>query len=240
MTQAVYSSAQVAKMLGVSGGMVRRYAMALEELTGEPIPQHARDGRQFTQEHVDALVSARRFVAGRQGMSVETGLRLALGLTDLPAATLSPTATTSGTVDVEALKAALGEVIGPLLTRLQTVAESNAQLTESNARLTAEVAALRSEVAGLKVLPASERPASVEERQRDVEVVNGIEPQKLEQESWMAAVALKALTAASELPATPRERRGGESTGDAEGASDGPMVRVARWLERRLYGGKGN
>lgn len=133
MTQAVYSSAQVARMLGVSGGMVRRYAMALEELTGEAIPQHARDGRQFTQEHVDALVSARRFVAGRQGMSVETGLRLALGLTELPAATpLSTVTNASGTVGAEALTAALGEHIGPLLTQLQTLTEEVAARHQGN------------------------------------------------------------------------------------------------------------
>jgi hypothetical protein len=53
---------------------------------------------------------------------------------------------------------------------------------------------------------------------------------------------LKALPGA-ERPAVVGERqRGGESPGDdggaAEGSPDGPMVRAARWLERRLRGGR--
>jgi hypothetical protein len=157
MSEAVYSAAQVAKMLGVSGGMVRRYAMALETLTGEQIPQHPRDGRQFSQENMDTLVSARRFVVGRQGMSVKTGLRLALGLAELPATVnLSPNADSGDLVGVEALRTALSEYMGPLLTELRT-------LSDSNSRLSDEVAALRLELAEVRVLSGAERPAAVED-----------------------------------------------------------------------------
>lgn len=264
-TEAVYSSAQVARMLGVSGGMVRRYAMALEALTGEEIPQHPRDGRQFARAHVDALISARRFVAGRQGMSVETGLRLALGLAELPAAAHLPTPTSEeGLAGAEAFKTALSEHFGPLLTQLQTLAESNAQLVNSNrqlleshAQLAAEVEALRSEIAETRVLPPGaspkridralevemlemlEKPTTGWERQQGDEAFKSVEQRRREQESWIAEVALEALAAASELPSTARGgRRGGKSTGaapdEAQGSADGPMVRAVRWLERWL------
>lgn len=166
MSETVYSASQVARKLGVSGGMVRRYAMALEALTGEPIPQHPRDGRQFTQNHVDTLVSARRFVAGRQGMSVETGLRLALGLAELPTAVDRPASTDFGNLaGVEALKTALSEYMGPLLTELRT-------LSDSNARLSDEVAALRSELAEAKTLPLDVTPERID-RAMQVEMLEG-------------------------------------------------------------------
>jgi hypothetical protein len=218
-TEAVYSSAQVARMLGVSGGMVRRYALTLEELTGEPIPQHARDGRQFSQEHVDALVAARRFVAGRQGMSVETGLRLALGLAELPAATLSPTVTdASGAVGAEALKAALGEHIGPLLTQLQTVVESNMQLMESNVRLSEEVAALRQGNAELLELRARVAALEAGRALPPADPATIDRALELEQQAY---------------PAAPEDLED-----DQTSAGDGVLVRAARWLEARLGRGR--
>lgn len=141
MSERVYSSAQVAKLLGVSGGMLRRYALAYEELAGERIPQHPRDGRQFSQTHVDALVSARRFVVGRQGLSVEAGLRMALGLAELPPATSATAGVeVEGLATTGAFREALEAYAGPLLTQLQT-------LNTTNERLANEVAELRRELA---------------------------------------------------------------------------------------------
>ena len=144
MSEQVYSSAQVAKLLGVSGGMLRRYALSYEELTREKIHQHPRDGRQFTQQHLDTLVSARRFVAGRQGLSVESGLRMALGMSDMPPTvqqSLEPNGEASSTT--QGFRDALEAYAGPLLTQLQT-------LNTTNERLALEVAELRREL--------SERP----------------------------------------------------------------------------------
>lgn len=141
MSQQVYSSAQVAKLLGVSGGMLRRYALSYEELSGEKIHQHPRDGRQFTQQHLDILVSARRFVAGRQGLSVESGLRMALGMSDMPPAfqqSLEPSE--EAMVTTQGFRDALEAYAGPLLTQLQT-------LNTTNERLVQEVVELRRELA---------------------------------------------------------------------------------------------
>jgi hypothetical protein len=49
----------------------------------------------------------------------------------------------------------------------------------------------------------------------------------------------RALPASERPPAFEERPGGGESTGDALGGADGPLVRAARWLERRLRGGRG-
>ena len=139
----IYSSKQVARVLDISGGMLRRYALALEQMTGEAIPQDPRDGRRFTQRHVELLTAARRFVVGHRGMSVEDGLRRALGLAEqAPAAPLLR----SLPGDSPDVVAALGEVVGPLLHELR-------ELRASNTRLADEVEGLRSEVKNGRLLP---------------------------------------------------------------------------------------
>jgi hypothetical protein len=198
--------------------------------------------RLWSVEAVRRLEAARALLSAGQARSIKDALRAVEGGAAPP-------------VEVMAHDGRVEAALGVVAARLEAV-------LDSNRRLEAEVAALRSEVAGLRALPAdvnperidralevemmegrveAERPAGVEDRQAGVEVVNGVEPQKLEQESWMAAIALKALATASKLPAAPREGRGGgESPDEAPGEAEGPMVRAVRWLERRLYGGKGN
>ncbi len=75
----VYTARQVSEALGVSTAMVRKYAATFEAITGEPIKQHARDGRLYTRDQLDALVAAKGFVDGNAGMSIDTALRVALG-----------------------------------------------------------------------------------------------------------------------------------------------------------------
>ena len=75
----VYNARQVSEALGVSTAMVRKYAAAYEAITGAPIKQHARDGRLYTRDQLDALINAKGFVESNAGMSVDTALRIALG-----------------------------------------------------------------------------------------------------------------------------------------------------------------
>jgi len=75
----VYTARQVSEALGVSTAMVRKYASTFEAITGEPIKQHARDGRLYTRDQLDALIAAKGFVDTNAGMSVDTALRIALG-----------------------------------------------------------------------------------------------------------------------------------------------------------------
>jgi hypothetical protein len=75
----IYNARQVSEALGVSTAMVRKYAAAYEAITGAPIKQHARDGRLYTRDQLDALINAKGFVESNAGMSVDTALRIALG-----------------------------------------------------------------------------------------------------------------------------------------------------------------
>ena len=75
----VYNARQVSEALGVSTAMVRKYAAAYEAITTKPIKQHARDGRLYTRDQLDALVTAKGFVDSNAGMSVDAALRIALG-----------------------------------------------------------------------------------------------------------------------------------------------------------------
>ncbi len=140
--ETIYSAKAVRERLGISDGMLRRYAIALESVTGESIKQHSRDGRQYTAEQVEALARAKLRVAEKRGRDVETAIRLALGQTEKDAdAAMSPEPVSSATlVDPRALAAALEPVITPLLTELQA-------LRQSNERLTGEVMGLREDIA---------------------------------------------------------------------------------------------
>lgn len=159
--ETIYSAKAVRERLGISDGMLRRYAIALESVTGEPIKQHPRDGRQYTGEQVEALARAKLRVAEKRGRDVETAIRLALGQTEADAETsmLPEPITGSALVDPKALAAALEPVITPLLTELQA-------LRRSNERLEGEVVGLREDMATrvldeprepLKIAPVPER-----------------------------------------------------------------------------------
>lgn len=75
----VFSARQAAKSLGLSSAMTRRYGAALEEVTGEAIRQHPRDGRQYQQSQLEAMVRAKGFVEANPRLSVTQALHLALG-----------------------------------------------------------------------------------------------------------------------------------------------------------------
>lgn len=138
----IYSAKAVRERLGISDGMLRRYAIALEAVTGDSIKQHPRDGRQYTGEQVAALERAKLRVAEKRGRDVETAIRLALGQSeeDAEGAMLPERVSGAAMVDPRVLVAALEPVITPLLTELRA-------LRKSNERLEVEVAGLRGDIA---------------------------------------------------------------------------------------------
>lgn len=85
---------------------------------------------------------------------------------------------------------------------------------EDRQALREEVAALRSELAESRALP----PAANAER-----INRALEVELLESQ---------------EAPARPDPGTGSGTVADDPGSADGPMVRVARWVERRLRGGR--
>jgi hypothetical protein len=106
----VYNARQVSEALGVSTAMVRKYAATFEAITGEPIKQHARDGRLYTRDQLDALVNAKGFVESNAGMSVDTALRIALGRAET--AVKEPQAQTTDIYTTAFAEAILAELRG--------------------------------------------------------------------------------------------------------------------------------
>lgn len=203
-SERVYSSAQVAKLLDLSGGMVRRYSLALERLTGEAIPQDPRDGRQFSERHLQTLQAARRFVLGHRGLSVEEGIRKALGLAEEPVELpLNPSVMTGGAEVAQMFSEALRRYGEPLLTEVRTLRESNEAMVE-------ELVALRREVGELRALPPSS-PVGSESNQLKV-----VEPQRAEQQRWVEDVPVD------------------EALGVRKFRDDGVLVKMARRLEGLL------
>lgn len=130
----VYSTKQVADRLGLGSAMVRKYAVALEKLTGDDIPLKRRDGRQFSAEHYAVLAHAKMLVNSNQGLSIETALRMALGTAEVGSDSLGPPVGYGNALELtDALTAAvargnealLAEVRGLRhdLTQLQTTAK---------------------------------------------------------------------------------------------------------------------
>ena len=124
----VYSAREVAQQLGLAAAMVRRYAVAYEQIAGEKIGLHPRDGRLFNQQQLDVLLAARAIVQ-RDSTSVEAAVSQAL---ERPETVLAVHMTSSEALTLDTLTDAFRRSQEPLLD---------------------EVRALRQEVAGLKALP---------------------------------------------------------------------------------------
>lgn len=75
----VFTARQAAQRLGLSLAMTRRYGAVLEEMTGEPIRQHPRDGRQYRRDQLEAMLRARDLIRADPQLSVKTALERALG-----------------------------------------------------------------------------------------------------------------------------------------------------------------
>lgn len=215
----VYSTRQAAEALGVGSAMLRRYAQTLEEVTGQEIPQTRRDGRQFTQEHLNALLQAKALVDSHNGLSVEAALRMATSATG--AAEGLPVGLPRGIADSGTLAAALQEAVTePILAELRdpNMALLFAALSEAVTKpLVAELRELRAEV--------------MELRQGDAEVlelrarVAALEAQKVlppgVNDARIDRVLEVEMQASQEHAAPPEDR-------------PGVLVQVAQRLERLL------
>jgi hypothetical protein len=119
-SQTVYSTKQLADSLGLGSAMVRKYAVALETVTGQEIPLKRRDGRQFSREHFDVISRAKALVDSNNGLSVDTALKMVLsGPENAANALASPKALGSSLELTEALSAAIARGNEPLLAELR-------------------------------------------------------------------------------------------------------------------------
>lgn len=140
----VYSTKQIADRLGLGSAMVRKYAVALEKLTGQDIPLKRRDGRQFDPEHYAVIAHAKSLVDSNNGLSVETALKMALGASEIGSDALAPPV---GYGNASELTDAL-----------------TAAVARGNAELLAEVRGLRQD---LRELQTTAEPAPAADSQQD-------------------------------------------------------------------------
>ncbi len=118
--QTVYSTKQLADSLGLGSAMVRKYAVALENVTGQEIPLKRRDGRQFSAEHFAVISRAKALVDSNNGLSVDTALRMVLAAPESRADALAAPKASGNTLElVEALSAAVAQGNQELLTEVR-------------------------------------------------------------------------------------------------------------------------
>ncbi len=128
----VYSTRQIADRLGLGSAMVRKYAVALEKLTGQDIPLKRRDGRQFGPEHYALIAHAKALVDGNQGLSVETALKMALGTAETGSDALAPAIGYGNSSELaDALTAAVARGNEPLLAEVRGLRQDLARLSST-------------------------------------------------------------------------------------------------------------
>lgn len=143
----VYTSREVATLLGLGGAMLRRYAIAYEQAIGAQLPLDRRDGRTFAEKDVTVLSQARNLVA-TQGLPVNKALEMVLIQSENAPKPLVSVPTVNGEALAAVLTQAITEAQRPLLGELQA--------------MRVELEALRLEVAVSRALPDAERAAAVE------------------------------------------------------------------------------
>jgi hypothetical protein len=82
-SEIMLSTADVSKRLKVGSAMVRKWAIAYEAATGDKVKLRSkRDGREFTGSQVDVITRAKSYVDA-EGVKIDTGLKMALGKTEM-------------------------------------------------------------------------------------------------------------------------------------------------------------
>lgn len=116
-SEEIHSARDVAQALGVGAAMLRRYAQAYEQTSGEKVEIHPRDGRLFSQSQLDTLLIARAIVQ-RDSASVEAAISQALGS---PEQALQLRVPSSTALDTQVLVDALRLSQEPILNKLRDI-----------------------------------------------------------------------------------------------------------------------
>ena len=131
-TAQVFTTSQLSDRLGLGTSMARRYGLAYEEVTGQPIPQAPGRGRLYSEDAVSTLEKARDYLLTHPGETVEGALRAVLGLEVEPQEVESePTEQAAPRLTVEAFRRELEQALKPVLAELQTLREENEELREA-------------------------------------------------------------------------------------------------------------
>ncbi|MFK7604012.1 hypothetical protein ACI3L1_17575 [Deinococcus sp. SM5_A1] len=144
----VLTPQQVSERVGVGLPTLRKHAVTLEALMGEPLPRGEHLERLWPESVVDLLSSAVRMVHRREAASVEAALRVL----HLPAAPPLPNVPVlSGMLAsredlAELLREALAPALAPIMAELTSSREETAALRRELAQEVGAAAAARVEV----------------------------------------------------------------------------------------------
>lgn len=204
-TELVMAPREAARQLGVAASTLRRLAPTYESVHG-PLPW---EGDEAGGGRLWPELAVRRVQAARALVAEGRAKSLESALRALEGGAPPPGGVLSRSDKV-------GELVEALRAELEAVRRGLAEIPE----LRAEVAALRLELAGAgQTLPSGVSPERID-RAMEMEMRDG------RAEAERAAV-VEAGGGSAESS--------GEHTGVADGPSDSPIMRAARWLERFLY-----
>jgi polyhydroxyalkanoate synthesis regulator phasin len=125
-TERVYTTGELAEHLGVSANMARRYGLAWERITSEEIPQQPGRGRMYPRATLEALEGARAWLIKHPSGSVETALRITLGLEQDPLEEPKHIPGQLSRDEIrEAVREAIAEGLAAIMTQLEAVRAEN-------------------------------------------------------------------------------------------------------------------
>lgn len=157
------TAGQVAERLGIKTGMVRRYALSLENVTGVSIETDPVRGRLYPPAVVELLEATRAHLLANPGSSVEQAMRAVTGNGE---GSVTPPARVPGTLTPADLERALEAVLSPLFSELETQRRENEALRNQVGELVQEVQGMRSQLARLEVTTHAALPVHVQGEQQ--------------------------------------------------------------------------
>ncbi len=152
------TTGQVAERLGIKPGMVRRYAQALEAVTGVSLPSDGPRGRLYPRGAVGLLEAARGYLLSHPGESVEGALRAVTGQSD---GGVTLPARVPGSVGPLELQEAFQGALAPILAELEQQRRENEALRQGSQEVLQELQGLRTQLARLEVTTHAALPAPV-------------------------------------------------------------------------------
>ncbi len=148
-----WTAGQVSQRLGVKAGMVRRYAVALETVTGLSLEIDPVRGRLYPLAAVELLEGTRAHLLTHPGLSVEAAMRAVTGESDGSEATpvRLPGVLSSREDLASLLREALAPALAPIMAELTSSREQVEDLRHELAAARTEIEGTRAQLARLEV-----------------------------------------------------------------------------------------
>lgn len=158
------TAGQVAQRLGIKPGMVRRYALTLEAVTGIALELDPLRGRIYPVQVVELLEATRAHLLNNNGLSVEAAMRAITGMSE---GGVTPPSRVAGMLTPDDLREALRAIMESVAAELQAQRRENDALRHQLGTLLSEVEAMRGQLARLEVTTHAALPPSTPKNPRE-------------------------------------------------------------------------